>query len=161
MPIRLSTTRRKSAPSNLMVLLHTSLCTYHSAIGAPGNLMAAGQPTSRQGGLQEAGTHGGQQTLKNMTGSLFKSKIHLHNTNWTRIITVTLINGYFTTSLLSPLKKWSQIYVEHDILPLYYYHHIKNGHKSMSNMSLYNDDHDDDIGPAPAGPAESAHNMTL
>ena len=31
----------------------------------------------------------------------------------------------------------------------------------MSNMSLYNDDHDDDIGPAPAGPAESAHNMTL
>ena len=53
---------------------------YHSAIGAAGNLMAAGQPTSRQGGLQEAGTHGGQQTLKNMTGSLFKSKIHLHNT---------------------------------------------------------------------------------
>ena len=31
----------------------------------------------------------------------------------------------------------------------------------MSNMSLYNYDHDDDIGPAPAGPAESAHNMTL
>ena len=31
----------------------------------------------------------------------------------------------------------------------------------MSNMSLYNDDHDDEIGPAPAGPAESAHNMTL
>ena len=31
----------------------------------------------------------------------------------------------------------------------------------MLNMSLYNDDHDDDIGPAPAGPAESAHHMTL
>ena len=31
----------------------------------------------------------------------------------------------------------------------------------MSNMSFYNDNHDDEIGPAPAGPAESAHNMTL
>ena len=31
----------------------------------------------------------------------------------------------------------------------------------MSNMSLYNDDDDNEIGPAPAGPAESAHNMTL
>ena len=86
-----------------------------------------------------------------MTGSLFKSKIHLNNT-----ILDSNHHCHFDS-----WKKWSQIYVEHDILPLYYYHHIKNGHKSMSNMSLYNDDHDDDIGPAPAGPAESAHNMTL
>ena len=28
-------------------------------------------------------------------------------------------------------------------------------------MSFYNDNHDYEIGPAPAGPAESAHNMTL
>ena len=31
----------------------------------------------------------------------------------------------------------------------------------MSNMSLYTDDHDDEIGQAPAGPAEKAHNTTL
>ena len=28
-------------------------------------------------------------------------------------------------------------------------------------MSFYNDDHDYENGPALAGPAESAHNMTL
>ena len=31
----------------------------------------------------------------------------------------------------------------------------------MSNMFFYNDNHDYEIGPAPAGPAESAHNTTL
>ena len=31
----------------------------------------------------------------------------------------------------------------------------------VSNISLYDDNHDYEIGPALAGPAESAHNMTL
>ena len=55
-------------------------------------------------------------------------------------------------------------------------HHFNEniGLKSMSNiqvmmslkdvpqrLSLYNDNQVDEIGPAPAGPAELAHNMTL
>ena len=53
---------------DLMVLLHKSLCTYHSAICVAGK--AAGP-----------GTHGGQQTLKNMTESLFESNNHLSQHN--------------------------------------------------------------------------------
>ena len=76
LPLQFSTTRWKSAPSSLqsvlswdlMVLLHKSLCTYHSAICVAGK--AAGP-----------GTHGGQQTLKNMTGSLFESNNHLSQHN--------------------------------------------------------------------------------
>ena len=76
LPLQSSTTRWKSAPSSLqsvlswdlMVLLHKSLCTYHSAICVAGK--AAGP-----------GTHGGQQTLKNMTGSLFESNNHLSQHN--------------------------------------------------------------------------------
>ena len=53
---------------DLVVLLHKSLCTYHSAICVAGK--AAGP-----------GTHGCQQTLKNMTGSLFESNNHLSQHN--------------------------------------------------------------------------------
>ena len=43
----------------------------------------------------------------------------------------------------------------------FYYHFTKNiDLKFMSNMSFYDDDQDNEIGPAPACPAELAHNMS-
>ena len=98
LPLQISTTRWKSAPSSLqsvlswdlMVLLHKSLCTYHSAICVAGK--AAGP-----------GTHGGQQTLKNMTGSLFESNNHLSQHNIVKL-------------LKSTVKILSQIYIKHVLL---------------------------------------------
>ena len=44
-----------------------------------------------------------------------------------------------------------------------FFHHFaeKIDPESVSNTSLNDDDHNDEIGPALAGPAESAHKMTL
>ena len=44
-----------------------------------------------------------------------------------------------------------------------FYHHLTKNIdlKFMSNMSFYDDNQDNEIGAAPAGPAESAHNVTL
>ena len=73
-----------------------------------------------------------------MTGSLFESKNHLSQHNIGLKLSPTVMIGFF--------------------------HHFNEniGLKSMSNImmslkdvqSLYKDDHLDEIGPAPAGPAE-------
>jgi hypothetical protein len=49
------------------------------------------------------GTHGGQQTLKNMTGSLFESNNHLSQHNIVKL-------------LKSTVKILSQIYIKHVLL---------------------------------------------
>ena len=116
---------------DLMVLLHKSICTYHSAIWATGKV--AGQPISRQGGQPIS-----RQTLLPYTkGSLFESKNHLSQHNIELEPSPTVLIGYI--------------------------HHFTENIdlEFVSNISLYDDNHDYEIGPALAGPAESAHNMTL
>ena len=70
--------------------LITSSALYHSLEDyalQPPIVPSPRRPANQQAGKaaighQEAGKHGGQETLKNMTGSLFESKYHLspHNT---------------------------------------------------------------------------------
>ena len=91
--------------------------------------MPAGRPTSRQGG-QPRSRHSLRPTnAKKYDGVALRIQNPSFTTQfWGCTITITVMIGFF-------------------------HHFTKNiGLKSMSNMSFYNDDHNDKIGP---------HNMTL